>query len=402
MATTPAFKDVVVVGGSYVGMMQAQELISTLPEGHRVLVIEKKSHFNHLFAFPRYALTSAGDKTHACFIPTTLVAPHQILHGAVETVTKNSLVLDRTVELDGKSVKELPFEALVVATGTRLTPPGTLPGETKLEGIAFLKTHQDAVKKANNIVIIGGGAVGVQMATDIPLLFPSEPKKKVTVVHSRQHLMPRFHPALHEIVAKRFDELGVKAILGSRAKVPAGGWESVWNGGVVELENGEKVEGDLIIFATGQTPNSDLLKSVAPSAIQSNGFISVKPTFQIDAKEEGLERIFAVGDIADSGAPKAARPAMAQVPIISSNIISLISDSKEELKTYTPDPAAIHLTLGLKESIIFRNPKSSSRDDPTGTFIGEPTFFMKDDGKEDMGIEGVWARRAPGVTDYHL
>lgn len=58
--------------------------------------------------------------------------------------------------------------------------------------------------------------------------------------------MPRFHANLHEIVLKRFEELGVKSLLGSRAKLPEGGWEAVRNGGKVILENGEVVEGDLI------------------------------------------------------------------------------------------------------------------------------------------------------------
>lgn len=35
-------------------------------------------------------------------------------------------------------------------------------------------------------------------------------------------------------------------------------------------------------------------------------------------------------------------------------------------------------------------------------YEGEPIVTWKDDGKLDMGIEGVWARRAPGVTDYWL
>lgn len=53
------------------------------------------------------------------------------------------------------------------------------------------------------------------------------------------------------------------------------------------------------IFSTGQTPLSDSLKANASSAITPSGFVTVKPSFQVDAP--GFERVFAVGDIADSG-----------------------------------------------------------------------------------------------------
>jgi pyruvate/2-oxoglutarate dehydrogenase complex dihydrolipoamide dehydrogenase (E3) component len=63
------------------------------------------------------------------------------------------------------------------------------------------------------------------MATDLAVLYPA-PQKSITVVQSRR-LMPRFHPLLHETVQKRFDDLGIKTVLGSRAVVPEGGFEGV-------------------------------------------------------------------------------------------------------------------------------------------------------------------------------
>ena len=46
-------KNVIVVGASYVGLNTANELVKVLPaETHRVILIDKHSHFHHLFAFP--------------------------------------------------------------------------------------------------------------------------------------------------------------------------------------------------------------------------------------------------------------------------------------------------------------------------------------------------------------
>jgi 2-polyprenyl-6-methoxyphenol hydroxylase-like FAD-dependent oxidoreductase len=55
MAT--ALKNVIVVGGSYVGKATAQELAKIIPSTHRVLLIEPHSHFHHLFAFVRRLFT---------------------------------------------------------------------------------------------------------------------------------------------------------------------------------------------------------------------------------------------------------------------------------------------------------------------------------------------------------
>lgn len=58
MATSTAqqpeqqLRNVIVAGGSYVGLATAKELMSTLPPTHRVIVIDPRSHFSHLFAFP--------------------------------------------------------------------------------------------------------------------------------------------------------------------------------------------------------------------------------------------------------------------------------------------------------------------------------------------------------------
>ena len=66
-------------------------------------------------------------------------------------------------------------------------------------------------------------------------------------------------------------------------------------------------------------------------------------------------------------------------------------DGLEELPAAAP--AAIHLTLGIEKSVIFRNSNVAEG----GT---EPVITMKDDGTLDMGIQGVWKRRGGGLDAY--
>ncbi|KAK4053980.1 hypothetical protein OIO90_003625 [Microbotryomycetes sp. JL221] len=422
-ATANDLKNVVVVGASYVGLGAANELVKLLPTStHRVILLDKHSHFHHLFAFPRFAIVPEHE--HKAFIPLSLPSPHLYFGSTtVKSISDKAIVVDKPVRLGGNDdeTNEIPYEALVIATGTTLSPPGSIPGQaTKRQGVEYLRSIQQQLERANKIVILGGGAVGVQMATDLAIMYNQS--KHITVVQSRT-LMPRFHPGLHELVMKRFEELGIKTVLGTRAIVPPEGFESATR---VETQDGRTIEADVVINATGQSPNSGLLKSLAPSAINESGYISVKSTFQIDTKQpngasDKLDRVFAIGDIADSGAPKAARPGMVQAGIVARNIASLLDIEQPTvdgtatlspptesiapepvkttnihgkptlLETYQVDPAAIHLTLGFVESVVFRNPK---QDKQTGEWQGDPFVWMRDDGKKDMGIEGVWARRA--------
>lgn len=391
----PISKNVVVVGGSYVGLNLAESLAKISKDHFRVLLIEKNSHFQHLFAFPRYALTTKVD-THKAFIPyqkSRLGQEGLIIQAKALNLTKDSIILDREVEIDGQKTNKIPYSALAVTTGTKLSPPSTLPGSEKLDGTTYLREHAAQVERSQKIVIIGGGAVGVQMATDIKQLFP---EKNVTLVHSRANVMSKFDPRLHDIVQQRFDELGVQTILGKRVKLPSDGYPTDGREFNVELQDGTKVPANFAIISTGQTPQSDTLTSLAPECIDDNKFIKVKKTLQIS--DEKYPNIFALGDIAATAAHKAARPALRQAEVVTKNIQNLLSGSNEALEKYeVTDPAAIHLTLGIEKSVIFRNPRQDGSDGSE-----DPVIMHKDDGKFDMGIDGVWARRGADITQAML
>jgi NADH dehydrogenase FAD-containing subunit len=129
---------------------------------------------------------------------------------------------------------------------------------------------------------------------------------------------------------------------------------------------------------------------LSPSSIDASNFIAVRPTLQIS--DAGLPHVFALGDIAATKAHKAARPAIKQAEVVTRNIVHLLQG--EELEDYeVTDPAAIHLTLGITRSVVFRNPVGGA---------GEPMVMAKEDGRMDMGIDGVWARRGADVADAML
>ncbi|KAI5455992.1 hypothetical protein BGZ63DRAFT_475842 [Mariannaea sp. PMI_226] len=391
-------KNIVVLGGSYVGLAAVKELSTTLPKTHRILLVEPHSHLNHLFAFPRFAILSGHE--HKAFIPysgafssASNPSQHAIIRGRAISLTKDHVILDR----DWQGSNKVPFEYVIVTTGTSLTPPGSMETDEKHLGISYFKAYQDKVKGAQNIVIVGGGAVGVQMATDMKELYPD---KTVTLIHSRDRLMQLYHPKMDEIIQNRFKELGISVITGTRAVVPPGGFPANGSGFEVELKDGRRLPADLVIPATGQTPNNQFLQGLettggVPLINPVNGFIKVRPTLQF--QDTKYPNFFAAGDIADSGAHKAARPGAGQARVVAENIAAMIG-GKEPSQHIVVGPPAIHLTLGLQKNIIFRNPD-------TGNGSTEPVITYKEDGVTDLGIQSVWERRGVKVArheDYHL
>jgi len=405
--------NIVVLGGSYVGSKAVEFIAAAMHTTHKTILVEKNSHFQHLFAFPRFAIVPGYE--HMAFVPykvgpflnpnlppgfdrgfldsvsgPTPADAIEIIQASATEVLPDKILLKPG---EGSSAPtELPYEYLVIATGTRLPPPGTLHVEGKVAGTKYFQEYQEQVKNANHIAVIGGGAIGVQMVTDIKEYYPD---KHVTLIHSRPHLMNKFHPKMHQIIMNRCKELGIDVILEDRVKVPAGGFPVGKGEFDIQLESGKTAKADFAIMCTGQIPLSDFVRPLSPSSITSSGHIHVKPTLQIG--DEQYPNIFVIGDVADTGAQKAARPGFSQAIIVAQNIKALADThggSAGTLVEYKGGPSAIHLTLGFKRNVLFRNPPFESPDE-------EPAANVKDDGHMDMGIQRLWAMRAPGITDYY-
>ncbi|KAJ4397489.1 hypothetical protein N0V93_001718 [Gnomoniopsis smithogilvyi] len=383
-------RNVVVVGGSYVGVNTAKQLAAVLPVTHRVLLVDPHSHFNHLFAFPRFAVLP--DYEHKAFIPYTGVfaeSPNKDHHAIIQAKVLSLKPEEITLDREWQGSKQVAFDYLVAATGTRLAAPGTMPSNDKPDAVEYLRLYNQGIKNSNSVILIGGGAVGVQMACDIKEIYP---EKEVTLVHSRDHIMPVYNEKLSELIKERFRELGINFVGGSRG----GTGEPI----TISLQDGRNLSAEFVVVATGQTPNTHFLDGLKPSTEDSlinpkNGFIRVKPTMQL--ADPAYPHLYAVGDVADSGAHKAARPAGAQAIAAAKNIASMIA-GQQPTEEIVVGPAAIHLTLGLTKNTIFRNPNSKEG-------ITEPHINLKDDGAANMNIERTWENRGVKVSDpkeYHL
>ncbi len=142
--------------------------------------------------------------------------------------------------------------------------------------------------------------------------------------------MNNFHPDLHGVVAKRFEERGVKTVLGKRVKIPPSGAFPAFEKGKtfdVELQNSDERKLKRIcahvyrsippLFA------SRFLLPLPPSrAMGSSMFTQPCRSALPPPPHRTRKQDLRLGDIANSGAAKAARAAMPQIDVIKSNILS--------------------------------------------------------------------------------
>ncbi|KAJ7129512.1 FAD/NAD-P-binding domain-containing protein [Mycena epipterygia] len=382
MSTQAIKPNIVVVGGSYVGMKFIDTIAPEVFQTHNTVLIEKSSHFEHIFAAPR--LSVVPGLSHKAFVPyknAFHAAPPgstSVVHGAASQVLPDKVVL--------QSGESISYEYLVMATGTGFLP---LRSRNKVEGVDFRKSLQQRVQESSNIVVIGGGASGVQLVTDAKEFYPT---KTITLIHSREQLMNRFHPELHAVVMEKLAAAGINVILGQRVKIPPSGHFPVEGPSYnVELTDGRLIPADVAISCIGAVPLSTPIESLSPASIDNSKFILVKPTLQI--KDDKYPKVFAIGDVAATGGNKNARSGYAQAQVAVSNIKSLIQGGNAT-EEYVPTPLAVHMSTGLRSWILFKNPTSQDAQPYIEHQQTEQTI--------DMGCGRHWALRAPGVTDYTI
>lgn len=239
-------KNVVVVGAAFAGYFAARILAASLPRDgrFRLVVIEPNSHFNFTWVLPRFCVVEGHE--HKAFIPYQPSFFSQCPKGMVRwvrdrvtSVKKESVVL--------RSGEEIPYEFLIIATGSTVADglPSRVGVEDRAEGMELLRGMQARVKAATRVVVAGGGAAGVELATDAKNQYPD---KSVTLVHSRQAVMHRFGPGLQNDAMDALQRLGVDVILGER--VDAGSVD----GKFITLSSGRKIECDCFVWHPLSSP----------------------------------------------------------------------------------------------------------------------------------------------------
>ncbi|CAG8677153.1 4507_t:CDS:2 [Cetraspora pellucida] len=207
MATKP---NIVIIGGGYGGITVATKLESALHKTHQIILIERKTYFYHSIGGLRAVVEDGFE--HKIIIPYNNLFKHggKVVHATVDAIHEKEVTVNTETELG----TQIPFEFLIIATGSNYPKPGKLIADNKEEGVVDLVTQRNAVKHAKKILIIGGGPVGIELAGEIASVYRN---KEITLIHSENHLLnEKFPQKMKDLLAKQLRKLNVKLIFGER------------------------------------------------------------------------------------------------------------------------------------------------------------------------------------------
>ncbi|WGP14038.1 NAD(P)/FAD-dependent oxidoreductase [Streptomyces sp. SH5] len=184
---------------------------------------------------------------------------------------------------DGTEHRLTARHAVAVCTGTRAVVPA-LPGIA--EARPWTSREATSAKEApGRLVVVGGGVVGVEMATAWQAL-----GSEVTLLIRGAGLLPRMEPFAGELVADALTEAG--ATIRTGVSVTALHRPAPDGPVTVELDDGGRVEADEILFATGRAPRTDEL-GLETIGREPGSWLSVDDSCLV----EGTDWLYAVGDV---------------------------------------------------------------------------------------------------------
>lgn len=319
-------KRVVVVGGGFTGVAVAKDLESD--PAFDVTLLDGKRYFEFtpslLRTFVEPAHTGAIQIEYPNFLHKT-----KVLNQVAVEVNREYVV--------SQDKQQIPYDYLVLATGSSYAPvigdSGVISGRDCPAGF-----NNNAVKiqKAQKILIIGGGVVGVELAGEIISKYPN---KQVTIATSSDRLIPRSPAKAIRYAEQFFRNRGVQLLFNERV-------ERNSNSHFV-TSRGVTIEADLAFMCIGILPNSQLLRTnTFMASLNEKGFVNVNPHLQV----EGCDNVFSAGDLVSVLEEKLAQSAEAAGHVIADNII--LHSRGASLKTYTPTDWPMLISLGKLDCVL--------------------------------------------------
>lgn len=170
--TPSTMKNIIILGGSYVGISTAHRILkqSANTGTVKVTLVSPNSHFYWNMASPR-GLISGELVDDKLFLPTA-AGFSQYKASQFEFILASAENLDikaKKVELSSPAGnKTLEYDLLILATGS------STQGETPFKGLGStektqyaIRNFQARVKEAKTIVLAGAGATGVELAGEL-------------------------------------------------------------------------------------------------------------------------------------------------------------------------------------------------------------------------------------------
>jgi NADPH-dependent 2,4-dienoyl-CoA reductase/sulfur reductase-like enzyme len=281
--------NVVIVGGGAAGMSTASRARKINPDAE-ITVFEKSGFVSYAPCGIPYYVEHLVDKPEKLqtYTPEFFKKERNIdmhIHSNIENIDPNS----KTIEyVQNGTSNSLSWDKLVIASGAEpIKPRIDGIGLTNIFTVKFIEDGiriRNAAANARNVVIVGGGYIGVEMAEAFVQI-----GKKVTIVEMLPHVLANLDPEMSKIIEDEFLEKGVSLRLGEKV-VEFAGKDRVRK---VVTDKGE-YDADLVILAVGFKPRIDLARKTGIK-LGVTGAIETRETM-----ETNIEDVYACGDCAET------------------------------------------------------------------------------------------------------
>ena len=314
-------KNLIIIGGGFAGSYAAKHLETTF----NTTLIDTKDYFE----FTPSVLRTIVEPSHA----SKIEIKHQdylktatIIHAEVTELTATSVKFNN---------QELPFDYCIIATGSHYATPIKDENIVLTTRAREFKTYANKVEQADQVLIIGGGIVGVELAAEI---ICTHPQKKVTIIHGGSTLCERLPPTCSTYITTFLTKRGVKIIYNERI-------EYAKNSTFISSTKKE-YQASVVFWCTGIKPSSELLTKNFNKLLAKNNSININNYLQL----ENYPHIFAAGDITSIIEEKLAQTAENHAKIVVENIKR--QEQNKTLKTYTTTPKMMVISLGKHHGVI--------------------------------------------------
>ncbi|MFD6859882.1 NAD(P)/FAD-dependent oxidoreductase [Rhodococcus sp. NPDC060090] len=229
-------------------------------------------------------LTIVGDEPHSAYSRPALSkallvdgGSHELApptHRATELLGVRAVGLEvatRRVRLDDGT--ELGYDGLVIASGARPRQLGA--GALTLRTVDDALLLRERLASSPSVAVVGAGPLGMEVASAAV-----QAGCPVTVVADTTPMRPQFGPYLSEVFTAAALAAGTEIVYGTATGIDATG---------VTLDDGTRLDADLVVAAIGDVPNIEWLTD---SGLLTGGRLVV------DSRGRIAPGIVAAGDVA--------------------------------------------------------------------------------------------------------
>ena len=275
--------DIVVVGGSAAGLTAAITARRHYSD-KKILIVRKEKQVLIPCGIPYIFGTVASPQEN-------LIGDAVLEKNNIELLIAEATDIDREEKVLHTTKGDVGYERLIIATGSRPAMP-PIPG-FDLDGVyaivkdvEYLGNLQQRLETVKDVVIIGGGFIGIEFADEIN----KAGDKTITVVEILPHCLALAYDKEFCIeMEKVLESRGVNIRTSSRVK-------KIGGDGKVEkviLSDGAEIKANVVILGIGAVANVDMARK-AGLRIGLTGSIAVDRTMQTSDAN-----IYACGDCAE-------------------------------------------------------------------------------------------------------